>query len=98
VICAVYFIDEIDAIRVQIFINLFIFFFKFCRSAFFEGVIEKPCHKVKKALMGCQQTEVLCAINTDGITVIDKEKPVSSSSLVTENHQRTDVYFPANLL
>ena len=49
--------------------------------------------------MGCQQTEVLCAINTDGITVIDKEKPVSSSSsLVTENHQGTDVYFPANLL
>ena len=47
------------------------------RSAFFEGVIEKPCHKVKKAIMGCQQTEVLCAINTDGITVIDKEKPVS---------------------
>ena len=49
--------------------------YSFYGSAFFEGVIEKPCHKVKKALMGCQQTEVLCAINTDGITVIDKEKP-----------------------
>lgn len=44
-------------------------------SAFFEGVIEKPCHKVKKAILGCQQTEVLVAINTDGVTVTDKEKP-----------------------
>lgn len=49
--------------------------YPFYGSAFFEGVIEKPCHKVKKAILGCQQTEVICAINTDGITVIDKEKP-----------------------
>lgn len=57
----------------------------FNRSAFFEGVIEKPCHKVKKAILGCQQTEVLVAINTDGVTVTDKEKPVSK--IVSEENQ-----------
>nr|KAG5691779.1 hypothetical protein BaRGS_014779 [Batillaria attramentaria] len=48
--------------------------YPFYGSAFFTGQIETPTSRLKKIILPPPDTEVWVAINTDSVTVIDRDK------------------------
>ncbi|XP_067680211.1 putative FERM domain-containing protein FRMD8P1 isoform X2 [Haliotis asinina] len=50
--------------------------YPFYGSAFFSGQVETPTHKFMKMIKSAPDTKVLVAINTEGVSIIDKEKEI----------------------
>ncbi|XP_048259645.1 putative FERM domain-containing protein FRMD8P1 isoform X3 [Haliotis rufescens] len=48
--------------------------YPFYGSAFFKGQVETPTRKFMKMIKSAPDTKVLVAINTEGVSIIDKEK------------------------
>ncbi|XP_071079069.1 putative FERM domain-containing protein FRMD8P1 isoform X4 [Haliotis cracherodii] len=50
--------------------------YPFYGSAFFKGQVETPTRKFMKMIKSAPDTKVLVAINTEGVSIIDKEKEI----------------------